>query len=216
MTRKRIVMMIAGLLVAAVAVAQEFVVRDRGGEVATVTNSGLDVNALSGGITIATEANLDAVEADVETAITHLAAIETAVEDATARDVTPVADTTGGCTFDRQISGAAVLERQLCAAACQLYGLWGYSLDATPVYIKLYNDTAANTDETDTPAAGPFMIPSNATASLGSGNNPIPLAAIGAAFSSALTYRVTTGGADNDTGALSSAEVFITACVKTS
>lgn len=211
MTRKRIVMMIAGLLVAAVAIAQEMVIRDRGGDVARVTNNALDVNAVSGGINLASEANLDDVEADLETAVTHLSAIETAVEDATARDVTPIADTTGGCTYSSTISAATVNETAVKATAGQIYSVEAFSLDATPVYWKFYNDTAANIDETDTPVLR-LMIPANSTASLGAGI--VQKWPVGIQFSTAITFRATVGIADNDTAALTANEVLLNVCYK--
>jgi hypothetical protein len=118
---------------------------------------------------------------------------------------TPVAITAGGCTPNSSISTAAVMETEIKATAGQLYQLTVGSIDATAVYAKLYNDTAANTDQTDTPVAR-YLIAPNTTVDL-----PIP---VGMAFSTAITIRVTTGIADNDTGALTASEVLVSYCYK--
>lgn len=202
MTRTRIVMTTAALLWAALLVAQEFVIRDRAGDVATVTNGALDVNAGLDTSDLATEATLS-------TAATSLAAIETAVEDTTARDVYAKATTTGGCTWSSTISGASVNEVAVKATAGQIYAIAVFSLDATPVYWKFYNDTAANIDESDTPVLR-LMVPANSTASLGAG--VVHTFPTGIEFSTAITFRATTGIADNDTGALSANEVLLNVC----
>lgn len=119
------------------------------------------------------------------------------------------AHTVGGCTPGSSISGAAVLETEIKATAGTLYELVITNIDATPVYARLYNDTAANTDETDTPVAR-YGVPGT-TAVGGIVTNSI---AVGKNFSTAITIRVTTGIADNDTGALSANEVLVSYCYK--
>jgi hypothetical protein len=118
--------------------------------------------------------------------------------------------TTGGCTPTSSISTAAVLETEIKATAGQLYQLVITNLDATPVFARLYNDTAANTDQTDTPVQR-FIVPTQ-----GNGNGAgfvLPIV-VGQTYSTAITLRVTTGAADNDTGALSANEVFVSYCYK--
>jgi hypothetical protein len=124
--------------------------------------------------------------------------------------VTTNAATSGGCTPGSSISTAAVLETEIKATAGQLYQMMVTSIDATPVYAKLYNDTAANTDETDTPIQR-FVVPSQGTANGAGFALPIPT---GMVFSTAITLRVTTGAADNDTGALTANEVLVSYCYK--
>jgi hypothetical protein len=119
-----------------------------------------------------------------------------------------VAHTLGGCTPGSSISTAAVMETEIKATAGQLYSIVVTAIDATAVFARLYNDTAANTDENDTPVAR-FAVPSATTA--GGFALPIP---IGMAFSTAITLRITTGGADTDTGALTANEVFVSYCYK--
>lgn len=118
----------------------------------------------------------------------------------------------GGCTIGTTtsiIGGASVNETQVKATAGQIYSISAFSLDATPVYLKLYNDTAANIDETDTPVYR-LMIPAATTASLGSGL--VFDFGVGLEFTTAITFRVTTGIADNSTGALTADEVLINVC----
>lgn len=117
--------------------------------------------------------------------------------------VLPVAATSGGCTPASSISTGAVMETEIKNAAGQLYTMVVTNLDATNVYAKLYNLTAANTDETDTPIQR-FLVPTGGGFVL-----PIP---VGMEFDTAITLRVTTGAADNDTGALSANEVFVSYC----
>jgi hypothetical protein len=119
------------------------------------------------------------------------------------------ATTNGGCTPNSSISTAAVMETAIKATAGQLYELVITNIDATPVYAKLYNDTAANTDETDTPV-GRYGVPGTSAV----GGIAATRIAVGMAFSTAITLRVTTGIADNDTGALSANEVLVSYCYK--
>lgn len=119
------------------------------------------------------------------------------------------ANDAGGCTPNSSISAGAVLETQVKATPGQLYEMVVTNIDATPVFLKLYNDTSANTDETDTPI-GRYGVPG--TSAVG-GIVPIRLD-VGQYFSTAITFRVTTGIADNDTGALSANEVLVSYCYK--
>jgi hypothetical protein len=126
-------------------------------------------------------------------------------------DTHPQAKANGGCTWSKAISSGAVLKTQLCATACQIYKLVAASKDTTPVWIKGYNLLAADTDENDTPlfVFGVPAAPTNDMSELVIGSEDV-----GAEFSVALTYRVTTGILDNDTGALTANEVVVSACVK--
>jgi hypothetical protein len=118
------------------------------------------------------------------------------------------ATTNGGCTVGSSISSGAVLETEIKATAGQLYYIVITAIDATPVFARLYNLTAANASEASTPVQR-FAVPSSATAA----GFALPIA-VGAEFSTAITLRVTTGAADNDTGALSANEVFVSYCYK--
>ena len=84
-------------------------------------------------------------------------------------------------------------------------GVTVFSLDATPVYVKLYNKATAPA-ETDTPVYR-IGVPANAIAANGSGSNIViddPL------FCSAgLGVRVVTGIADNSDSAVTASEVLV-------
>jgi len=80
-----------------------------------------------------------------------------------------------------------------------------FHLDATPVYVKLYNKATAAA-ETDTPALR-FGCPANAVAANGAGSNIILNEPI--YFSAGLSVRAVSGIADNNDGALTASEVLI-------
>lgn len=120
----------------------------------------------------------------------------------------PSATTNGGCTPHSIISANTVNETAIKASAGQLYFLNVTNIGANEVFFKLYNDTTANIDETDTPVQR-YVIPGNAA---GAGNTWN--IAVGMTFSTAITYRITTGAADNDTGAIAASEVLVSACYK--
>jgi hypothetical protein len=119
------------------------------------------------------------------------------------------AATSGGCTPGSVISAATVNETEVKATAGQLYSLQVMNTNAAARYIKFYNDTAANVDQTDTPVLR-FTIPANSTTGAGfAATWPT-----GAAFGTAITFRTTTGAADNDTGAVAANEIIVSYCYK--
>lgn len=86
-----------------------------------------------------------------------------------------------------------------------VWGIEAYTIDATPVYIKLYNKATAPS-EADTPAHR-LLLPCNATAANGAGNNvsfATPLR-----FPTGLGVRAVTGLADNSDSALTDAENYV-------
>jgi hypothetical protein len=122
------------------------------------------------------------------------------------------AHTVGGCTPGSVISSGAVLETEIKASAGQLYTLSVTSLDATPVYIRVYDDTSAGLDESsDTPKLR-YGIPAAAASDLSGREIPIP--SVGINFATGIIFRVTTGFADNNTGALTANEVMVSYCYK--
>jgi hypothetical protein len=126
--------------------------------------------------------------------------------------VSPQANTFGGCTPGSVISAGAVLETEIKGSAGQLYALSVSSLDATPVYLRVYDDTSAGLDEaSDTPVMR-YAIPEAAAS--GASGREIPLPATGVNFSTGIIFRVTTGIADNNTGALTASEVLVSYCYK--
>jgi hypothetical protein len=78
-----------------------------------------------------------------------------------------------------------------------------YNLNASPRYLKFYNKATAPTVGTDTPVATE-IIPGN-TAGAGFIVN-IP---DGLAFSTGIAFALTTGLADNDTGAVAANEIIV-------
>ena len=103
----------------------------------------------------------------------------------------------GGMTIFRSID-LDESEEEIKATAGQIFSISAFNRTAAPLYLKFYNLTAANTTVgTSTPVLT-FVVPANADSD-GAGfiwNNTI-----GFAFSTAISAAVTTGVADNDTGA---------------
>ena len=120
----------------------------------------------------------------------------------------PSASTNGGCTPTSLLSAATVNETEVKATAGQVYWVQATNVNASPAYLKFYNDTAANTDETDTPVLR-LAIPGSTTA--GGFTTSVP---VGMAFSTAITYRITTAVADNSTAAVAANEVLVNVCYK--
>lgn len=77
-----------------------------------------------------------------------------------------------------------------------LYEALGYNAAAAVRYLKFY-DLATTPDETDTPH---LVVPIPATAAFHLKFSPIW-------FPAGISYRMVTGAADNDTGALTAADV---------
>lgn len=109
--------------------------------------------------------------------------------------VQPIPGTTGGLSQSGVIVPANTTSVALKASAGQLYGIDGFSISAaTPVFIKLYNTAQGSvTCGSGTPLAR-YMVPSTGT----TGNGFIMHEANGIAYSTAITYCITGGIADND------------------
>jgi hypothetical protein len=114
-----------------------------------------------------------------------------------------------GCTPGSIISAASVNETEIKGSAGQLYMLNVTNIGAAAVFLKLYNDTAANTDETDTPILR-FVVPGSTT---GAGNS-VAIPATGVSFTAGITFRLTSAIADNSTGAVAASEVLVSYCYK--
>jgi hypothetical protein len=122
--------------------------------------------------------------------------------------VTPSATTNGGCTTHSLLSAATVNETEVKATAGQVYWIQATNVNAAVAYLKFYNDTAANIDETDTPVLR-LAIPGATTG--GGFTTSFP---VGAVFSTAIVYRITTAVADNSTAAIAANEVLVNVCYK--
>lgn len=105
--------------------------------------------------------------------------------------------TSGGTTLYKNID-VDETEDEVKATAGQVYWIHAMNMKATPLYLKIYNATAANVTVGTTVPALTFPVPSQ-----GSTNGAGFVLAIpnGIAFSTAITIAATTGIADNDTGA---------------
>ena len=91
------------------------------------------------------------------------------------------------------------------ASARKFWGVTAFSLDATPIYVKIYDKAIAPTSA-DTPIFR-SGVPANSDATLGAGNNQllpqyIPL-------TNGLGVQVVTGIADNSTGQPTASEVLL-------
>ena len=92
------------------------------------------------------------------------------------------------------------------ATARKLWGVDVFTIDATPVYVKLY-DKATAASEADTPIHR-TGVPANATSTLGAGNNKGPWP-VYIALTNGLSVRAVTGIADNSDSAVTTAENYI-------
>jgi hypothetical protein len=107
-------------------------------------------------------------------------------------------------TLYRFASAASTNTTNVKASAGALYLITAVNLNAAVRYLKLYNKASAPTLASDTPVMT-LPIPGN-TAGAGF---VIPIEC-GADFSTGISFAITTGAADNDTGAIGANEVFLT------
>lgn len=103
----------------------------------------------------------------------------------------------------RLISAASTNATNVKASAGALGFIWAVNLNAAVRYLKLYNKASSPTVGTDTPIAT-LPIPASTT---GAGFMlPIPG---GVAFTTGVSYALTTGYADADTAAVAAGEIFL-------
>lgn len=112
--------------------------------------------------------------------------------------VTPRPSASGGCSA-LKVLDSDESEDEIKASAGTLYNLYCFNSTNAILYVKLYNDTAANVSVGTTTPVMTIPVP---------GNNDTDGAGVvlnfgpgGLAFSAAITIATTTGLADNDTGA---------------
>lgn len=84
------------------------------------------------------------------------------------------------------------------ASAGYLHKVVGYNAAAAARYLKIYNKASAPTVGTDTPVMTLYLP----------GQSAFALDLDGVYFSTGIAYALTTGSADNDTGALTAADVL--------
>ena len=106
----------------------------------------------------------------------------------------------GAAPYSHWATGSANQDSTVIkAAAGRVYGIYGMSAIANARYLKVY-DKATGPTAADTPVLR-FLIPAN-----GSVNFPVP---VGALFAAGVSFRITTGIADNDTGACSANDCVV-------
>ncbi len=118
-----------------------------------------------------------------------------------------VAGATGGGTISSAIAPATPAGVNLKASAGTVFKVFATTIQATPVYVKLYNASSAPTCGSGTPVAR-FMVPVASTAANGAGTN-IDIGDIGAAFGTGIGYCVTGALADNDTTAITTNNTLV-------
>jgi len=105
----------------------------------------------------------------------------------------------GSTGSSRIVSAAASTNATVAKASTGTLGLvTGYNANAAPRYLKFYNKATAPTVGTDVPVWSEYLAP----------QSKFSIAFAGMYFSAGLSYAMTTGGADNDTGALTAADVL--------
>lgn len=118
------------------------------------------------------------------------ATMDASAEGAVWSTLTPT--TTSGCSIFRSID-LDESEEEVKATAGNVYGYYVFNAAASVAYLKFYNATAANVTVGTTTPVMTFPVPAGSAANV-SFAYPI-------SFSTAICAAVTTGLADNDTGA---------------
>jgi hypothetical protein len=117
-----------------------------------------------------------------------------------------VAGATGGASTAAEIAPNNTTAVVVKGTAGTLYGIQVYGINAAPAYLKIYNAATA-TCGSGTPVKR-IMIPAASTAANGAGSN-VTFGDVGVAFGTGITYCVTTGIGDTDTGAPTAANFLI-------
>jgi hypothetical protein len=118
--------------------------------------------------------------------------------------VTPQPHTTGGCSIFRSID-LDETEEEIKATAGQIYGMWVTNTHTSTLWLKFYNLTAPNTTVgTSTPVIT-LGIPGNSSDDV----TGLFSSTMGITFDTAICAAVTTGVADNDTGAPAANSIII-------
>jgi hypothetical protein len=116
---------------------------------------------------------------------------------------TGVPATSGGLLVSSIVSAGSTNATVAKASAGQVYNIQVSNTNAAARYLKLYNKATAPTVGTDTPVWR-MAIPGN-TAGAGFIVNADP----GIAFGTGISYALTTGAADSDTGAVAANEILV-------
>jgi len=106
---------------------------------------------------------------------------------------------TGAASGSRILSAAATTNATSAkASAGYLHQVSGYNASVSARYIKFYNKASAPTVGTDTPVLT-YYVP---------GSSAFVFDVPALYFSTGIAYALTTGSADNDTGALTAADIL--------
>lgn len=127
----------------------------------------------------------------------------------TALNVSDLPVTTGGLSWFSALAPATPAATSIKSSAGQLYALACYNILATPVYLKLYNLATGSVTLGTTSALMEFMIPGN-TAGTGFTLNIDK----GIAFSTAITFAVTSGISLTDNTSTTASSVIVNAGYK--
>ena len=116
--------------------------------------------------------------------------------------VTVARATTGGATPYHYVAAAGANQdsQSVKGSAGTLYGVQLGNVAAAARFVKLYDKATAPTSA-DTPVKT-LIAPA-------SGGSNVPIPAQGIAFAAGIAFRVTTGMADNDTGAATAGDVVV-------
>lgn len=121
-------------------------------------------------------------------------------------DPLPVADNvraTGGASMHHKVSAATTNATSVKTSAGTVYGITGFTIDATPVYLKLYDKASAPTVGTDTPV---LVLSFQQSTSAIPASYQFPK---GLVFSTGIAYAIVTGITDADSTAVAASEVVI-------
>ena len=123
----------------------------------------------------------------------------------TTQPVSAVASATGGCSTYSLIALATTNANNVKASAGTLKSVQVYNLGAAAVFLKLYNSATAPTAGSGTPVKR-IMIPGNTAGGAGANFNLPPE---GVAFPAGIGFTCTGAIADNDTTAVTAANILI-------
>ena len=112
--------------------------------------------------------------------------------------------TSGGLSFSKLISAGSTNLTQIKAEAGQIYGIYATNINAAIRYLKVYN--AASADVTVGTTVPDLTLPIPAAAAGAGFFIKLPQ---GIAFSTGISIALTTGVADNDTGAVAANELTV-------
>lgn len=119
--------------------------------------------------------------------------------------VVPQPHAAGGCSIFRSIDLDESEEQVKGSPGC-VYGVWVSNLAATTIFLKFYNDTAANVTVGSTTPLITLAIPGNSSDDVSGNFGP---GGVGIFFDTAITVAATTGFADADSGAPGANELLV-------